>query len=201
MSKLRLSDIEDFRAYEASRSQYLKFIIDLKKVRRVEIGPVVSMIFENRQTVRFQVQEMIRAEKILLDELVEKELEIYNPLIPEPGQLRATLFVELTTQDDMKYWLPKLVGIEESAKFIFRDKEKVIGMVACTVESAHEAQLTRQDVTSAVHYVNFDLDPGQVEMFEKFETFVAIDHPSYSYELALHENTKAQLVCDLKNGG
>ena len=114
MTKLALDDIADLRAYEREREEFRRDVIALKKRRRIHVGPHVTLLFENRQTIRFQIQEMARAEKILSDEGIQTELDIYNPLIPEPGSLAATMFIELTTDEQLREWLPKLVGIETS---------------------------------------------------------------------------------------
>ena len=95
--RLTLDDIADLRAYERERAEFSQHVIALKKRRRIHVGPHVTLLFENRDTIRFQIQEMARVEKILSDEGIEAELRAYNPLIPEPGTLSATLFVELTT--------------------------------------------------------------------------------------------------------
>src|SRR5207253_1991591 len=87
--KLTLDDIADQRAYERERDEFRAHIIAIKKRRRVSVGPVVTMVFENRDTMRFQIQEMARAERILTDEGIQTELDIYNPVIPEPGQLSS----------------------------------------------------------------------------------------------------------------
>src|SRR3712207_4698094 len=110
-AKLTLDDIADLRAYERERDDFRKHIIELKRHRRIPVGPIVTLVFENRDTIRFQIQEMARAEKMLSDEAIETELDIYNPLIPSAGELSATLFIELTSKDDLMEWLPKLVGI------------------------------------------------------------------------------------------
>src|SRR4051794_5557729 len=112
--KLTLDDITDLRAYEREREAFRAHVIEVKRDRRVAVGPIVTLLFENRDTIRFQVQEMARAERIMSDEGILTELGIYNPLIPEPGQLVATLFVELTSKELLMEWLPKLVGIERS---------------------------------------------------------------------------------------
>jgi hypothetical protein len=116
--KLTLDDIADLRAYERERESLRARIIDLKSRRRVSLGHIVTLTFENRDTMRHQIQEMARAEKIVTDEGIQDELDIYNPIIPEPGQLCATVFIELTSDEQMRVWLPKLVGIERS--FVFR---------------------------------------------------------------------------------
>ena len=99
LSRSTLDDIADLRAYEHEREDFRARIIELKKRRRVPVGPVVSLVFESRDTVRFQVQEMARAERHAdRCSQIQQELDTYNPLIPGPGRLAATLFIELTTK-------------------------------------------------------------------------------------------------------
>src|SRR4051794_30744006 len=111
---LTLDDISDLRAYEREREAFTDHVIGVKRRRRIPLGPLVTLVFENRETIRFQIQEMARIEKLISDEAIEAELRAYNPLIPEPGTLSATLFVELTSDELLREWLPKLVGIERS---------------------------------------------------------------------------------------
>src|SRR3954454_23820396 len=113
MTKLTLDDIADLRAYERERPEFRQHVIALKKRRRIHVGEFLTLVFENATTIRFQIQEMARAEKTLSDEGIQTELDIYNPLIPEPGNLAATLFIELTSDAELREWLPKLVGIEQ----------------------------------------------------------------------------------------
>ncbi|MEY2570078.1 MAG: hypothetical protein QOE63_428, partial [Acidimicrobiaceae bacterium] len=116
MTKLRIDDILDLRAYERERDEFRRRVIAVKKRRRIGVGPIVTFLFENRDTIRFQVQEMARAEKIITDEGIQTELDVYNPLIPEPGNLAATMFIELTNTGDLERWLPALVGIERAVR-------------------------------------------------------------------------------------
>ena len=102
----------DLRAYERVREDYRAKIIARKRDRRVALGPVMTLVFECFDTVRFQVQEMARAEKIITDEAIQVELDIYNRLLPAPGELSATVFIELTSDEALREWLPRLVGIE-----------------------------------------------------------------------------------------
>jgi hypothetical protein len=190
--KLTLDDIADLRAYERERDEYRNRIIGLKRVRRVSVGPIVTLVFENRETVRFQVQEMARAERIVTDERIQAELDVYNPLIPEPGQLSATLFVELTSDAELREWLPKLVGIERSVVLRIGGHE-----VRCVPEEAHEQQLTREEVTASVHYIRFELSPEQVAAFDAEPVVLATDHPAYRHEAPLSSETRASLSHDL----
>jgi hypothetical protein len=195
--KLTVDDIVDLRAYERERDGFRAQIIDLKKVRRIGVGPFVSLVFENRDTIRFQIQEMARAEKILSDDAIQTELDIYNPLIPERGALAATLFIELTSKDDLLEWLPKLVGIEQSVELRIGpsgDEE----VVPARVDPDHERRLTRETITASVHYVHFDLREDQVERFATDPVSVAVAHANYAYATQLGDTSKKSLLTDLR---
>jgi len=191
--KLSLTDIADLRAYERERPAFLRSVIDLKARRRVAVGTIVTFVFENRDTVRFQIQEMARVERLITDEAIQAELDIYNPLIPEAGQLCATMFVELTSDEALREWLPKLVGIERSVVLRLGDGREV----RCVVEEQHASQLTRDDVTSTVHYVRFELTPDDVAAFGVGPVALALDHPAYREDVELAPSTVAELAADL----
>jgi hypothetical protein len=190
--KLTVDDILDARAYERVRDSFRAAVIDLKHRRRVHLGTIVSLVFENRDTMRWQVQEMARVERIFTDEGIQEELDVYNPMIPEPGQLCATLFLELTNDDQMREWLGRLVGIERSILFRLPDGSEV----RCGVEASHASQLTREHVTAAVHFIDFTFTPQQVEAFTE-GTQLVIDHPDYLEVVELAPFTLAELRSDL----
>jgi hypothetical protein len=194
-SKLALNDIVDLRAYERERPELQRRVLALKRRRRVTVGPIVTLLFENRETIRFQIQEMARAEKMLRDEQILGELEVYNPLIPEAGELSATMFIELTSKPELEEWLPKLVGVERSVQLRVGDD-----VVRAEPERAHEEQLTREDVTASVHYIRFQLSPEQVERFAAGPVRLAIDHPAYQHEVELSDETRQELSADLQGG-
>ena len=195
--KLTLDDIADLRAYERERDEFRAHVIELKRTRRVSLGPVVSLVFENRDTIRFQIQEMARAERILTDAGIQAELDIYNALMPEPGQLSATLFIELTDDQLMRRWLPRLVGVERSIVLRLPGGDEV----RSTPEEEHEAQLTRESITASVHYVRFVFTPEQVESFAVGPVVLAADHSEYQEQTELSEPTRASLVADLRGSG
>ena len=198
-NKLTLDDIADLRAYERERDEFQQRIISLKRRRRVAVGPIVTLLFENRDTIRFQVQEMARAERILSDDAIQHELDTYNVLIPDPGQLSATLFIELTSKDQLLEWLPKLVGIERSVELVIGEGGPGQSQVVrCIPEEAHEEQLTRPDVTASVHYIRFELTPAQVEAFASSPVVVAVNHDHYVEGTRLGDETKAELLADLR---
>lgn len=189
---LRLDDIAEPRAYERERDSFRAHVIELKRRRRVHAGTIVTLLFENRDTIRFQIQEMARAERILTDQGIQEELDVYNPMIPAPGHLSATMFIELTSDEQMREWLPKLVGIEQSILFVLPDGSEV----RCVVDPVHASQLTREHVTAAVHYVTFEFTPEQVEAFGD-GVQLRIDHPAYLEAVELAPSTVAELRADL----
>ena len=121
------------------------------------MGPFVTLLFENRDTIRFQIQEMARAEKMMSDEQVQGELDIYNALLPSPGELSATLFIELTDEGALREWLPKLVGIERSVELRFGagGHGGQVDTVRAVPEASHDEALTRPTMTASVHYIRF----------------------------------------------
>jgi Protein of unknown function (DUF3501) len=197
MSKLTLDDISDLRAYERERAHFRREVIALKRRRRVPLGDFVTLLFENEQTIRFQIQEMARAEKLISDKAIETELRVYNPLIPDPGQLCATLFIELTSKEALMQWLPRLVGIEASVALRLPGGE----LVRAVVDEDHGKQLTRDEITASVHYVRWGLTPDQIERFAVGPVSLVADHLEYSVETPLGADTLAELTRDLRNGG
>jgi len=200
---LTLDDIEDQRAYERTRDEYRRAVIELKRRRRVPVGPIVTLLFENRETVRSQVQEMARAERMVSDEQIQHELDVYNPLIPQPGELSATLFIELTGEHLLRQWLPRLVGIERAVLLRLGGQAGAGGPdgadgVRAVPEAAHEQALTREEITSSVHYVRFALDPSQVERFAAGPVTLVIDHPAYAEEAELPDEVRRELLGDLR---
>jgi hypothetical protein len=197
VTKLTLDDISDLRAYERERADFRTHIIDLKKRRRIHVGPVITFVFENRDTIRFQIQEMARAERILTDEGIETELRIYNPLIPEPAHLAATMFIELTSDEQLREWLPKLVGVESRVAFRLGEGADATE-VRCIVDPDHEKQLTRDEVTASVHYVHFAFSAEGVDRFERGPVTLLVDHPEYRHEVLLPDATRRELTNDLR---
>jgi hypothetical protein len=195
--KLLLDDIADLRAYEREREAFRRHVIDLKKRRRVHVGTILTLVFENRDTIRFQIQEMARAEKLISDEAIRNELDTYNPLIPEPGQLCATVFIELTSDEQLREWLPKLVGIEQSIVLRVGEGDDTVDLRAVT-EQAHAGQLTREETTASVHYVQWELTPDEIDRFEAGPVRLVIDHPRYLEETELPASTAAELLADLR---
>jgi hypothetical protein len=206
MTKLSLDDIADLRAYEREREDFRARVIALKQKRRIPVGPFVTFVFENRDTIRFQIQEMARAEKLMADDQIETELRIYNPLIPERGGLAATMFLELTSDQQLREWLPQLVGIEADVELrigVDEAGELTPGgtAVRCVVDPDHADQLSRDDITASVHYVHFQFDAEAVERFATEAVALAVTHPRYQHVRRLDGAGRDELLHDLRNGG
>ena len=195
--KLTLADIADLRAYEREREEFRSHVIALKKRRRIHLGTILTLVFENRDTVRFQIQEMARVEKLITDEAIQGELDTYNPLIPAAGQVSATVFLELTSDEQLREWLPKLVGIEAALVLRVGDGGDAFEVRSIT-EEAHAEQLTREAITASVHYVRWELTPDQVERFAAGPVTLAVDHPAYQEETELLPSTVEELLADLR---
>jgi hypothetical protein len=200
--KLELADIADLRAYEREREDFRRRVIELKKRRRVHVGPVLTLVFENRDTIRFQIQEMARVERLITDEAIQGELDTYNPLVPDAGQLCATVFLELTTEDELRQWLPRLVGIERSIGLRVGGDGGAGGpLMRAEPEAAHASPLTREETTASVHYVWWQLGAIEVTALEAGPVHLVVDHPEYAHDVELGADTLAELLSDLRHGG
>jgi hypothetical protein len=193
--KLTLDDIADLRAYERDRAEVRARVLEIKRRRRVALGTLVTVMFESRETMRYQIQEMARVEKLITDAEIQGELDAYNPLIPERGQLCVTMFIELTTDDQLREWLPKLVGVERSLVLRLADGSEV----RAVTDEGHASQLTREEVTAAVHYVRFELTDAEVDAVGSGPVHLALDHPAYREHVELAPTTVAELLSDLRD--
>jgi hypothetical protein len=197
MRKLTRDEIVDIAAYERERSEFRRHVIDVKKRRRVEVGEQVTLVFENLDTMRFQIQEIMRAERIVIDERIQQELDIYNELLPEPGQLTATLFIEVSTQSRVKEVLDQMRGLDQTGTTYFQvgGGERVTGL--------YEGGHSHESKISAVHYVTFIFTETQLQTFvEGTEPLrLIIDHSNYRREVTLSDDVRSSLSEDLQVKG
>jgi len=192
MEKLTLSEITPLPEYERERVGFRKRIIELKAHRRIAIGPLITLVFENRDTVRFQIQEMLRVERIEAEDKVRHELEVYNGLIPGEGELSATLFIEVTEGGRIKETLDQLMGIDEPGRLWLE-----VGGERCV--ALFEAGHSNEQQVSAVHYLRFRLTPEQWKRLADpaLAARLVIDHPHYQSSAELGLQTRRSLLADI----
>ena len=186
-----LADVVGLRRYEEVRDTVRRRIIELKRARRVSVGPDVSFVFENHDTVYFQIQEMLRAERITDIDAVRQEVEVYNALLPAPGELSATMLIEITEQERIADRLLSLLGIDEAVRLY-------VGTTS--IQAAFEAGHSKEDKLSAVQYVRFALPPAERRAFldPGVPVRLAIDHSNYRAETVLEGRVRASLSEDLR---
>jgi hypothetical protein len=191
VKKVGLDDILGFSGYEKVREDFLRRIIELKRKRRISIGDRVSLVFENRDTVIFQIQEMLRAERITDLDKIRDEITVYNELIPEPSELSATLFLEIEDQTNLREDLLKFLGIDE-AVYLNVGRHSIRGRF----EEGH----SKEDKISAVQYVRFPFGPEARQALVNGEPAeLVIDHPNYQARAVLAAEAQQSLAQDLVN--
>jgi hypothetical protein len=192
MNKLTRAEIAPLVEYEKERTDFRRRIIELKARRRIAVGPSVTLVFENRETVRFQIQEMLRVERIQEEDKVRHELDVYNGLIPDEHELSATLFIEITDAGRIKEMLDQLTGIDEPGRLWLE-----LGGERCAAlfESGH----SNEEKLSAVHYLRFHLTPEQRRRLADpaLAARLVIDHSHYQASAELGLPTRQSLLADL----
>jgi len=189
MKKVVLDDILGFTAYENAREVFRREIIEKKKLRRVAVGEKISLVFENRDTVIFQIQEMLRAERITDLDKIREEIAVYNELIPNPGELSATLFIEIEDQTHLRDELLKFLGIDEALMFKLGDRQ---------IPGRFEEGRSKEDKISAVQYVRFSFGPEDRQAFiAGAPVEIVLDHPNYRACKLLSVAVRESLAQDL----
>jgi hypothetical protein len=189
MKKLERKDIRGPHVYGPIRDDVRKYVVALKRHRRVAVGSLVTIVFENRQTMIFQIEEMLRAESITDEDKIEAEIAVYNTLLPDEGELSATIFVEIADSREVRPTLERLVGIDEQ---VFLE---VDGMRA---QARFEAGRSTEERISSVQYLRFPLDAQQRKrLCEGAPVRLLIEHPHYGQAVDLAELTRLELARDL----
>jgi hypothetical protein len=190
MKKISLDDLMDLSAYEKVRSQFRQEIIRLKKNRRLPVGDRVSLVFENRQTVIFQIQEMVRAEKITNLDKIKEEVDVYNTLIPNSNELSATMFLEIEDQANIRRALTELIGVD-GAISMHLGSDRIAGEA--------EAGRKTEEKISSVQYIRFRFSPVQKKTFlaGSDEVSIVSEHPNYRHHARIPENLRISLAEDL----
>jgi hypothetical protein len=187
---IRIEDVLDLETYERIRDEYRARMIEQKRPRRIAVGDKLTFVFEDRDTVLFQIQEMVRAERITEPEAVQAEIDVYNELIPGEFELSATLMIEILEQPKIREELDRLVGIDEYVSMEVGDER---------VRATFDAKQFEEDRISAVQFVRFPLGEGLAEQFRDLSVPVRlrVDHPSYREITELRGATRGALAEDL----
>lgn len=187
---LRRDEILSIEDYERVRPERRKEIIELKRSRRIAVGPLVTFVFENRQTALFQVQEILLAEGITREEDIRTEMDIYDVMIPRAGELRATMFIEIPEREERHRLLPQLVGIEDAVLMQVGNEE---------IRPRFHYWRETDERASPVNYAIFSLSEPQQGAFALPQTpvFLRIAHPVYSAEAELTQANRESLAGDL----
>jgi hypothetical protein len=180
-------------AYAKARPRFRAEVIEHKKIRTVQLGNHVSLLFEDELTLRYQVQEMLRIEKIYEEEGIQSELDAYNPLVPDGSNFKATMLIEYTNEVERKAALAKLIGIEDRL-FI-----QVEGQARVYAIADEDLDRENAEKTSAVHFVRFELtQPMKDALKVGAQMMLGCDHPNYPAHLEeLPQETLASLLKDL----
>ena len=183
------TDIKGPALYAPIRDDYRRRVIELKRPRRVLVGDLVSLVFENRHTLTLQIEEMCRVEGLTKEEQIEVEIEVYNAVMPTDDSLAATLFIELPQGTDPYVELKKLVGLDEHVALRLGDT---------TIRAAFEPGRSTDDKISAVQYLRFPLtaDDHRRLASDGTEVAIVIDHPNYQHVAVGGEPLRASLAAD-----
>ena len=186
------AEILNLYEYEKERDARRRAVIALKGERRVAVGRYLSFVFENRETVWFQIQEMARAERIVDEGRIAEEVEVYNTLLPRPGELAATMFIEIVETAQIKPVLDTLLGVDVGDHVRLEVGPHV-------VPGVFEAGHSDEDLgkLSAVHFVRFALPPAARRAFADAEVTLIVDHPGDRGRTVLTPAVRRRLAEDL----
>lgn len=193
MKKLLREDLMSLEEYSEARDEFRNSVLAHKRNRRLELGTNASLYFEDRLTMQYQVQEMLRIERIFDPAGINDELDAYNPLIPDGSNWKATFMIEFPQLEERRAMLQQLRGIEDRVYVRVGDFERVFAIADEDLERADDEK------TSAVHFLRFELTEGQVAALRSDAEFAAgIDHDNYTVEISpVPENIRNSLLCDL----
>ena len=193
MNKLSRDDLFSLEQYAEARPAFRDKVLEHKKNRRLDLGTNAALYFEDRLTMQYQVQEMLRIERIFEAEGINEELDAYNPLIPDGTNWKATFMVEFPDIAERKAMLTQLVGIEDRVYVHVADFERVYAIADEDLERADEQK------TSAVHVLRVELPPEQIAALKSGASLIAgIEHENYHVEVSpVPDNIRNSLVNDL----
>ncbi len=191
MQPLRQSDLLSLEAYAKQRADFRARVLAHKRDRKVRVGEHVTLLFEDRLTIQYQVQEMLRTERIFEPEGIAEELEAYNPLIPDGRNLKCTMLIEYDDVEVRRRELVRLRNIEHDVQLV------VEGHAPVKAIADEDLPRSNEEKTAAVHFLRFELDPAMIADFKRGAAVTfRIEHPNYRAEARLGEAQQKALAAD-----
>ena len=191
MKKLLATDLLSLEEYDKSRHQRKSDLMLHKKNRSIKIGDNVLILFEDYETIKYQVQEMLRIEKIFKAKDIQEEISAYESLIPDGDNLKATMLIMYTDVNERKVMLNRLFDLENSIWLSIDNSKRIFAI------SDEDLERSRDEKTSAVHFLRFQLDAKDIEQFKKSKNIVfGIDHKEYNFETKVDDKTMESLSHD-----
>mgnify|MGYP001071401174 CR=1 FL=1 len=193
MDKLKREDLYSLEQYAEKRAEFRASVLEHKKHRRVDIGPNLSLYFEDRLTIQYQVQEMLRIEKIFEADGIREELEAYNPLIPDGSNLKCTAMFEFEEVEERKRRLAELAGVENHVWVQVNDLDKVYAI------ANEDLDRSTDEKTSAVHFMRFEFSDEMKQSLASGATLsMGVDHDFYPHSETVEGPVRAALMKDLE---
>lgn len=192
MQKIRREDLLPLEQYAKQRNEIRARVMAHKLNRKVFLGDHITLYFEDRQTMQYQIQEMLRAERIFEEEGIMEELNAYNPLIPDGSNLKATMMIEYTDSEERRVALAKLIGVEDMVWI------RVSGFKKVHPIADEDLERDNAEKTSSVHFLRFEFTPDMIAALKNGAQISAgVDHPSYQMVIdALPSATRQSLIAD-----
>lgn len=191
MDKLKKSDLYSLENYAVIRDEFRAEVMKHKKLRNIQLGENLRLLFEDRMTMQYQIQEMLRIEKIFEAEGIDEELDAYNPLIPDGQNLKAVMMIEFSDVEERKDALAKLIGVERETWLQVEGFDKVYPV------SNEDLDRETDEKTSSVHFMRFEFSSEMIAALKDGAVMKAgVDHPEYQYQATLEDPVRQSLVAD-----
>ena len=192
MPQIEPSSLLTLEAYARERGAYRARVLEHKKNRTVHVGGHITLLFEDETTIRYQVQEMLRIERIFEEEGIRGELEAYNPLIPDGGNWKATMLIEYPDPEERRRELARLKGVEDATWV------QVAGCAKVMAIADEDLERENDEKTSSVHFLRFELDEGmRVALKAGAALSIGVDHANYRATLQVGKDVRDSLAGDL----
>jgi hypothetical protein len=191
VDKLKKSDLYSLENYAVIRDEFRAEVMKHKKLRNIQLGENLRLLFEDRMTMQYQIQEMLRIEKIFEAEGIDEELDAYNPLIPDGQNLKAVMMIEFSDVEERKDALAKLIGVEREIWLQVEGFDKVYPV------SNEDLDRETDEKTSSVHFMRFEFSSEMIAALKDGAVMKAgVDHPEYQYQATLEDPVRQSLVAD-----